>query len=339
MLIDDTAGRNTSAEILRLALQRMSQHEAGFHPACYAVWYEYLSGSNPQLNQAVDAWTARGLPLDDAAIEHFYQGFLSECNVEKMLAMREDAQRILRDISVQAEQAGSRAHRYDDHLQQSASRLDAARDADSLRDVVTRLREDTSEMHAAMQALQEHLQQSREEIEALRRELETVRSEVLTDPLTGVLNRRGFFGRLEGMLKEGRRPCLLMLDIDHFKNINDSYGHLFGDKVIRVVAHACETLAGHAAAVARLGGEEFAVLLPEAPLEAARALAETVRLTVENGKIRSGGNRAPVGGITVSIGVTAHLEGEAHASFIDRADRALYLSKQNGRNRTTVLEA
>ncbi len=193
-------------------------------------------------------------------------------------------------------------------------------------------------MRTAMRELQAHLQQSREEIETLRQELETVRSEVLTDPLTGVLNRRGSLGRLDAMLEQDGLPCLLMLDIDHFKSVNDTYGHLFGDKVIRAVATACSNLVGNNGAVARLGGEEFAALLPGVDLDEARALAEEVRIAVANGKIRRGGNHQPIGGITISIGVAVCHAGEGHASFIDRADRALYASKQGGRNRITVLE-
>jgi diguanylate cyclase len=332
-----TPPRGASAEILRLALQRMSQHEASFHPSCYAVWYEYLAGNHPRLNQALDAWIAEGKVLDDAAIEYFYGKFLSECNLDKMQALRSDAQRILGDISRQAEEAGNQAHAYDDHLAQSSNLLNVQQDADDLRAVVSQLQGDTREMRSAVQDLQQNLQKSQQEIEALRSALESARTEVLTDPLTGVLNRRGFVGRLQAMLGMDPPLHLLMLDIDHFKKINDSYGHLFGDKVIRAVAAACSALAGADSAVARLGGEEFAMLLAGVSLDEARAVAEKIRIAVEAGKIRRGASQEPIGGITISIGVTTHRAGEEDAHFIDRADRALYASKQGGRNCTTVI--
>lgn len=330
--------RGASAEILRLALQRMAEHEAHFVPNCYAVWYEYLRGGNARLRQAVDAWLAQGKPMDDAAIDYFYRNYLSECNVEQMQQLRQDAQRILGDMAQQAQQATSLAHDYDGKLEQSAQRLSEPADYASLREMVQHLQHDTRGMREAVHALQDSLSRSQKEIEALRRELESAREEILSDPLTGVLNRRGFLGRMQEMLEQGSGLHLLMLDIDHFKQVNDSYGHLFGDKVIRAVAAACQSIVGKSGCVARLGGEEFGLLLYAETTGKAWAAAEKVRASIEKSTIRRTDNQQPIGGITISVGVTPYHAGEDPMQFIDRADRALYLSKQGGRNRTSVIE-
>ena len=132
--------------------------------------------------------------------------------------------------------------------------------------------------------------------------------------------------------------CLLMVDIDNFKNINDTYDHLFGDKVIRTLANTLKSKLKGQDAVARLGGEEFAVLLPETSPQGAHAVAEQIRISIERGKIRHPNSRDHLGGITVSIGIAAYRRGDTLDEWIDHADKALYFSKQTGRNKVTRYE-
>jgi diguanylate cyclase len=126
-----------------------------------------------------------------------------------------------------------------------------------------------------------------------------------------------------------------MCDIDHFKKINDNYGHLFGDKVIRAVAQVLTDNVKGRDTAARYGGEEFIVLLPNTPLEGARALAEKIRSTIEGGRIKKGGGEETAK-VTISLGVSRYAPGESSASFIERADKALYVSKQSGRNQVSL---
>jgi diguanylate cyclase len=126
-----------------------------------------------------------------------------------------------------------------------------------------------------------------------------------------------------------------MVDIDFFKKINDTYGHPFGDQVIRAVGQALSQLTQRKDVAARYGGEEFALLLPETPANGAREVADRVRSAISRGTIKRGGNE-PVGNITISAGVAQYVSGEDPLSLIARADRALYASKQGGRNRVTV---
>jgi diguanylate cyclase (GGDEF)-like protein len=159
-----------------------------------------------------------------------------------------------------------------------------------------------------------------------------------TDPLTGLSNRRHFMPLLAQELNRCRRfrhsLCLLMLDIDRFKAVNDTYGHPTGDLVIRRVAEACRRRSRESDAVARLGGEEFAVLLAEASLKGALAFAERIREDVE-GMAVLGPGRAEVR-FTVSIGV-AELDPAAPGEddLLRRADAALYRAKGEGRNRVS----
>jgi diguanylate cyclase len=331
--------RDQSAELFRLAMQRISKCDAGFTPFCYAVWYEYLSGLNPDLSSAVDDLLEQGKPLDEVAVEQLFNKYVSELDVEATRELQSGAYRILEEISRHTAEADNSAHEFENSLEKTASRLGDKPGADMLVEVVGALKADTGKMQAAVQALTVNLEASRKEVSELERALDKVQKEVISDPMTGVFNRRGFEVRLSEMIanaQNGAPLCLMMADIDYFKKVNDTYGHLFGDKVIGALASTLTANVKGQDAVARLGGEEFAVLLPETKPEGGMMLAEKVRSAVERGKIRQSGKPDPIGGITVSLGVTAYIPGEPVDVFIERADKALYASKGGGRNRVTL---
>jgi diguanylate cyclase (GGDEF)-like protein len=154
----------------------------------------------------------------------------------------------------------------------------------------------------------------------------------LTDGLTGCENRRSFDLRLERELRvaeTGRPSSLVLVDVDHFKVVNDSYGHTTGDEVLRVLGTLLlETIPPDATA-ARYGGEEFALILPRCELEEAKALAERVRARVEGAKWPG-----VAGAVTASFGVaTIPIHGSSSVAIIESVDRALYMAKKTGRNR------
>jgi diguanylate cyclase len=127
-----------------------------------------------------------------------------------------------------------------------------------------------------------------------------------------------------------------MIDIDHFKVLNDSFGHVFGDRVIRSVGELLKATVKGQDVVARYGGEEFALLLPETPLPGAQVVAERLRDAVARSRIRRLNSEETIGSITISAGVASYRPGESVATFIDRADAALYNSKTQGRNRVSI---
>jgi diguanylate cyclase (GGDEF)-like protein len=157
-----------------------------------------------------------------------------------------------------------------------------------------------------------------------------------TDAMTGASNRRHFMPLLRQEIIRGHRfkhrVSLLMLDIDHFKKVNDTYGHPTGDLVICTLADICRKESRQIDVVARLGGEEFAILLPETDIQEAMAMAERVRIAVEKTSVKSLGN---VGfNFTVSIGAAEQPpEGKSEEELIGIADAALYQAKTSGRNR------
>lgn len=159
------------------------------------------------------------------------------------------------------------------------------------------------------------------------------------DPLTRLLNRRGLEDALHVSLAQASRHELstaaIMIDIDHFKKVNDSFGHETGDNVIRTVSSVISRMCRGSDVVARTGGEEFLVVLPGTDLDSARVLAERIRLAVCERPLLVDQQRIPV---TVSLGVAGSRGGVTLDELVQEADRAMYLAKQGGRNRVASLE-
>jgi diguanylate cyclase (GGDEF)-like protein len=157
------------------------------------------------------------------------------------------------------------------------------------------------------------------------------------DFLTGVANRRYFFSQSSQALARAKRynseVAMLMIDIDHFKSINDSLGHAAGDMVLKAVAQTCNNTLREVDVLGRIGGEEFAVLLPQTPAAVAAEVAERIRAAIDESAISVINAPAAVH-VTVSIGVAASADGSLNTdALLQEADKALYQAKQAGRNR------
>lgn len=191
--------------------------------------------------------------------------------------------------------------------------------------------------------LETKLKESGHEIRSLREALESTRAEALTDPLTGLANRRHFEEMLLKTIDEStlrREPFALVLaDIDFFKSFNDAHGHLTGDQVLRLVARTMKDKFKDKAIITRFGGEEFAVILPEADLIAGKFSAETVRQALLTRELIKRSTNENLGRITISLGVASYRRGDTATSIVERADQALMMAKRDGRNRTVTEEA
>jgi diguanylate cyclase (GGDEF)-like protein len=171
-----------------------------------------------------------------------------------------------------------------------------------------------------------------------RQELMELQRESITDPLTGIGNRKYIENCLSELVAEfentSRSAGLLFIDADHFKRVNDLYGHMAGDDVLRAIAKTILYMVRTTDMVGRWGGEEFVIILYDvSDRESLRAVAEKLRAQVEYSRLDLKGFSLAV---TISIGGTVLQSGDTQESFIQRADSFLYASKQAGRNRVTV---
>ncbi|WKA58231.1 GGDEF domain-containing protein [Planococcus shenhongbingii] len=192
-----------------------------------------------------------------------------------------------------------------------------------------KIHQETAEAYAKLQSLMEKVEQKQRELEELNTSLQQMTT---TDPLTGLKNRRyleEILSEMTGQAEAGRPLSLLVIDIDFFKRINDTYGHQMGDAVLQELSWKLLSETDGQGIVSRMGGEEFVILLPDASKDEAHSFAEQLRRQIEHAEWL----HVPV---TVSIGV-AVFENEDNAdSLFARADEALYISKNSGRNRVTV---
>ncbi len=199
---------------------------------------------------------------------------------------------------------------------------------------------DVSDVYAANDQLRQtlgDLERTREQIHTQNEELRRL---AMRDPMTGCLNRRAFFDVASNLVataaKGDANTCCIMTDIDHFKGVNDVYGHSVGDQVIQVVARALAGSVRNTDMLCRYGGEEFCILLPNTGLAEACAIAERARATIES-SASAGIRSVQVRKITSSFGVASLTDGAlAVQELIDQADQALYASKEAGRNRVSV---
>ena len=172
----------------------------------------------------------------------------------------------------------------------------------------------------------------------LQKALKQVQRLAITDPLTGLFNQRHFTTVAEA---EVQRTCryerplsAIMLDIDHFKRVNDTYGHTIGDHLLQEVAESCRRELRNVDLVGRYGGDEFAILLPESDLAVARRVAERLRMAIARRKLHTAKGQATV---TVSLGIAAvDCEDTALETLLSRADKALYVAKRKGRNQVRM---
>lgn len=337
-----------SAEHLRAALPLMTRQRTALHPVSYAVWYEFVSAINPGLSQAVLKHTAKGATLDEAQTWAIYREHIGEnlsaTDAAESKLISEGLVRVLDTMAASAAEAGQETARFDTSLTSWVEQLLGSPCQQTQNDVLQELLNGTREIRGAMGVLQSQLEQSQREISTLRDEVQRARGEALTDALTGLANRRAFDQQLNACMNgraedQQEAPCLVLGDIDFFKRINDSFGHGFGDQVLRTVAQTLKNVAADQALAARVGGEEFALLLPACSLSEAQLLAEKLRSTVAAGRIRRGSVAQDIERVTISMGVTQWMRGESANTFYERADRALYASKHCGRNCVTVLEA
>lgn len=177
------------------------------------------------------------------------------------------------------------------------------------------------------------------DIEQLQLELRQLRREVIRDPLTGLFNRRHFNDLMATEMERSRRSeqptSLVLLDLDHFKLINDQYGHVEGDRVLRQLARTLESTLRRVDIPCRYGGEEFAIILPATPLATARQVAERLRKAVASMQVAATTNGQSPLHCTASFGVSAfyHSQIADPTAIIKRADQQLYAAKRRGRNR------
>lgn len=331
-----------SAELLRLALPAMARHGSSMNPLNYALWYTYVAGSMPALVEDLNTCLESHDPLTAAQVRTLFDRHINDYDIEAMRQVRSDLAGVVDEVARSTAASRAQTEAFEESLQAHVERLQRPQSEAELSGLLASLLDDTVTMRGNVGQLQQRLETAVSEVTRLHQALEEAREESLRDPLTGIANRRGFDLALQQALaadpgRPDRGCCLLLFDIDFFKRINDSYGHLLGDRVIAAVGGVLKKALSPGQTAARYGGEEFAIVMPDATRGMARALAERVRVEVARGRVKRRDCGEQIGQVTVSAGVCVPpVERDAQV-YLRTADEALYVSKANGRNCVTIL--
>jgi len=229
---------------------------------------------------------------------------------------------------------------YAKSLSNAQSRLAGLPEPEQVRVIVSLLVAENERMRQDSTTLQSKLEASHKQIESLRASLTQAEAVVLKDPLTGTGNRRCFDITIEKAILESKQKktplSLVMCDIDHFKRVNDAFGHQVGDEIIKMFARVIEAGVREEDTVIRYGGEEFAIILPMTDQDAAKTIAERVRKQFESKKLTIRETNQKIGQLTASFGVAQYRVGDDSETLVQRADAKLYDAKSAGRNRVAA---
>ena len=307
-------------------------------PRNYEIWYVYATGYNSSLNKIINETLARNGRLTEADLEQIYETYLSQIRTtDRIDKVGARVINEIDDVMTLITDALGMTATFGDSLKGATEKLNAADDREQVKAVIETLVKSTREMRETNKALEDRLAISKVEINNLQQSLEAIRAESLTDPLTGLGNRKYFDRSIEAAvqtaLASGEPLSLLMFDIDHFKSFNDSYGHLTGDQVLRLVGLSLKQTIKGQDITARYGGEEFVVVLPNTALRQALTVADHIRRAVMAKELKKKSTGEILGRVTISVGVSMLKPGDDTDALIERADACLYAAKRNGRNR------
>ena len=330
-----------AAEYLRQVIPLLSQNKLAPTPINYSIFYCYLSGCSQALNDIVDSFISEKKPFTVLIMLELYEKFVNGgAAIAQQEKIHHSIEKVISDASEEVLQINNTAGEFDNTISKHAETLSTANDPQTTALVLQQIMQDTRNILKENQVTQARIEETSAEIIQIKAELEEVKASAEKDSLTGLKNRGTFDKRIDDIVYTQKDPntTLIILDIDHFKRINDNFGHLVGDRVIRYVSALLNQIIGPDHHIARYGGEEFAVILTGVPINDAKQLTEKTRVAMCNSKLQRKDSRETIGKVTLSAGIAILKPDDSVDSFIERADKALYKAKKSGRNKVIISE-
>ena len=331
-----TEEKNKAGEYLRLALNYIARHNLPADPVSYTVWYEYVSGKNTKLKKAIDLSFEKKIVLNKNRVEGLYQKYVADGDRIVIGKLLTKISLMLKDVTSHVSETGDDLAGSGKNLEDLSDQIAMAHDYVDIKEIVDQMIVETRKLVTSGKRLQNRMKISSEDLKQLNQELEKSQKEAQTDTLTTLINRRGLEKRFELERIRAKQNdsalSIIMVDIDPFKLVNDRFGHLVGDSLLRGIAKLLKAHLRKNDVAARYGGEEFLILLPETGIEGETAVGQKIRktLSLKEWKLKETGKT--MGKITVSMGVAQYQMNEAEKDLIKRADDALYMAKKNGRD-------
>jgi diguanylate cyclase len=327
-----------ASERLRQVLPLVNKYKTPINPVNYAVWYEYVSGTNQALRNDLDARLHAEAPITPQVTQRLFEKHVLFDMPERLEKTNSGMKLVVDNTLVNLNHIESSASVCSAELTNNQTALESCSDVNTLKLIVDSVLASTQALTSNSNILKKDLEETSAEIKRLKAELEAIKEISRTDGLTGLLNRSAFDKELEVLCKASpERVSLALFDIDHFKTLNDNFGHLLGDKVLQFFSSIVKKHASHKHLAVRFGGEELALIMLDLSSKHAFTIAESVRLSLANSNLKQRNSEDTIGQVTTSVGISVCQADDTPHSLIERADRALYQSKAKGRNTTTLV--
>ncbi len=328
-----------ASEYLRMAISLLPKHKIPLSPLNYRLGYDFVAGKNEALRTALIEVVSQSTNAPTESLWGWYKRFFIQDD-EALNEVRQGLVSIITNMRGDFEHSSGNLSSYTEKLNQFAGILHTKTSPEAMAAEVNKVIKETRTTEQSQRQFETQLTHIANEMESLRKELAQVKEESLIDALTGISNRKAFDTTLEQAIHAARDMkspfCVLLADIDYFKKVNDEYGHIVGDKVLRFVASIFKQCIKGKDMAARFGGEEFAVILPQTELFGALVVAEQIRQTIASGTLKDMRSEEVYGRVTISIGAAQFNADDLPSILLHRADQALYQAKESGRNRVKM---
>jgi len=323
-----------AAELLKQAVPLMVRHNIAPNPVHYALWYTYSKGLEPELNRHLDRVVKDFDSFPPEAACKLFRDYIIRDELADARIGQQQAINLMDTMERDVTRSVKGSLNFQASLDHCLDMLETP-DEQRLPSLLGELQQSTQLMQDQQTLFLSQLHAAQNEIKNLRDKLEQVRRAATLDDLTRVLNRNTFNRLLEQTLSKGTAGvALVMLDIDHFKQFNDQYGHPLGDRVLEHVGEVLRGALPAKAIAARYGGEEFCVVLQNCrDLASAQQFAEHLRTKIQALRIKARNTDAVLDTVTASFGVAMAQLGDTPVNLLTRADEAMYQAKHKGRNR------
>jgi diguanylate cyclase len=326
----------SNSDVLRRVLKLMTAHAEDYRPLTYAVWYEFVLQGDRQLCERLEQVVAGGIRLGSAETEELHARYLVARRQQVVNQAHATILQALETMSSAIGDAHQNTGRFAGQLRDFSAGAQQPVEPQIFKQSVLRISQQARQSSEELARVQARLEESEAQVKRMSEDLEQIRSEVYIDALSGLFNRRRFDSALDTLvmhaLSEHEPLSLLLIDIDHFKEVNDVHGHVFGDQVIRSVSQAIKASVKGRDVPSRYGGDEFAVLLPETAGPGATTVAEYIRRVIERRRISDFAGEIDPVAVTISVGLATLSPSDTVHDLLRRADKALYQAKKNGRN-------
>lgn len=322
---------------LATTIKNINQYKLPPTPENYHLWFEYATGKTNDLNEILDKEVELERIPSETLCSNLYKQYIAtkqQSDIDEARLLIKD---FLKEMVTHLQGWDSSSDDFSNSLDEYLNQLNSEPSINATKDIIGKITAEVKKIRSSSSNLKATLHSLTDEISELRQDVNRLGSEALIDDLTQIHNRRGFDMKIKEVTDranlESLNCALIVADIDHFKKINDDFGHQVGDKILKFVAATLQKNIRSNDILARYGGEEFVAILPNTTHNGAIKVATNLCNAVSSRYLSAESNEQAIGHISISLGATKYAQGESPEQFFERADKNMYRAKSLGRNR------